>query len=54
MIHSKNSAGYEKWSEYDSNGNMVHRKTSFGTEYWYEYEYYPDKKIKKITWYESI
>ena len=53
-IHGKRSGVFEYWCEYDSNGNEIHRKRSDGSEYWYEYEYYPDKKIKNSTKYESI
>jgi hypothetical protein len=40
LIHFKNSAGFEYWCEYDSNGNEIYRKYSGsgGYEYWCEYD----------------
>ena len=37
-IYSKNSDGYEYWSEYDSSNNEIHYKSSRGYESWSEYD----------------
>ena len=34
LIHSKDSNGYEEWSEFNSNGNLIHVRTSTGYETW--------------------
>lgn len=36
-IHSKNSSGFEDWTEYDKNGNQIHYKDSDGYETWDTY-----------------
>ena len=36
-IHTRNSGGYEAWSEYDEKGNEIHRRDSSGKEEWREY-----------------
>ena len=36
VIHYKDSNGYERWYEYDSNNNLIHCKNSIGYEDWYE------------------
>ena len=37
MIHYKNQDGFEKWYEYDENGNRTYFKNSDGFETWCKY-----------------
>ena len=36
-IYTKDSDGFEEWTEYDNKGNIIHFKDSEGFEKWYEY-----------------
>ena len=47
--HYKNSDGYERWKEYDKEGNEIHYKSSDGYEDWKEY----DKKGNEIHYKDS-
>ena len=38
VIHSKDSNGYEWWSEFDINGKLIHFKNSDGFENWSDYD----------------
>ena len=37
-ITYKNLNGFEKWYEYDEQGNEIHYKDQDGYEIWYEYD----------------
>jgi YD repeat-containing protein len=38
LIHSRDSDGFEWWSEYDEKGNVIHSRNSDGYELWREYD----------------
>ena len=50
----KDSDGFEKWYEYDSNGNQIHYKDNDGEEYWHEYTYWKNGKVKTKTEYHAL
>ena len=49
ITHSKNSDGYECWSEYDSDGKEIHYKHSSGFEIWREYDSNGNKTHSKTS-----
>jgi len=38
LIHYKNQDGFEKWIEYNQNGDKIHYKESTEFEEWYDYD----------------